>query len=128
MGDRVAVLQRGRLQQVAPPRELYARPANRSVAAFIGSPAMNFITARVSRSTGELTLEAAGLTQTLPPDFLDGRPGLMPFLEQPVVLGVRPEHLGPAQLWARPTRTPAPGRRGGGGDPGPGQPGPSCGA
>ncbi len=97
MGDRVAVLQRGRLQQVAPPRELYARPANRFVAAFIGSPAMNFITARVSRSTGELTLEAAGLTQTLPQDFLNGRPGLMPLLEQPVVMGVRPEHLGPAR-------------------------------
>jgi multiple sugar transport system ATP-binding protein len=97
MGYRVAVLQRGRLQQVATPRELYERPANRFVAAFIGSPSMNFITARLSRSTGELTLEAAGLTQSLPQDFLDERPGLAPFLEQPVILGVRPEHLAPAR-------------------------------
>jgi multiple sugar transport system ATP-binding protein len=95
MGDRVAVLHKGRLQQVAPPRELYERPANRFVAAFIGSPAMNFITGRLSRSTGELTLELAGSTQTLPPDFLDERPELTPFLEQPLILGVRPEHLGP---------------------------------
>ena len=97
MGDRVAVLHQGRVQQVAPPRELYERPANRFVAAFIGSPAMNFITGRLSRSTGELTLEVAGSTQTLPRDFLDERPELSPFLEQAVILGVRPEHLGPAR-------------------------------
>ena len=46
LGDRVAVLERGRLQQVAPPRELYARPANGFVAGFIGSPPMNFAPAR----------------------------------------------------------------------------------
>ena len=95
MGDRVAVLHQGRLQQVAPPRELYERPANRFVAAFIGSPAMNFITCRLSRSTGELTLEVVGRTQPLSQDFLDEHPELIPFLEQPVILGVRPEHLGP---------------------------------
>src|SRR4051812_17748561 len=44
MGHRVAVLSRGRLQQVGPPRELYERPANTFVAGFIGSPAMNLIT------------------------------------------------------------------------------------
>jgi multiple sugar transport system ATP-binding protein len=97
MGDRVAVLHKGRLQQVAPPRELYEHPANQFVAAFIGSPAMNFISARLSRSTGELTLEVAGRTQPLQQDFLDNHPGLIPFLEQPVILGVRPEHLGPAR-------------------------------
>ena len=97
MGDRVAVLNHGRLQQVAPPQELYERPANQFVAAFIGSPAMNFITARLSRSTGELTLEVAGRTQPLPRDFLDGHSELILFLEQPVILGVRPEHLGPAR-------------------------------
>jgi multiple sugar transport system ATP-binding protein len=97
MGDRVAVLHNGRLQQVAPPRELYERPANQFVAAFIGSPAMNFITARLSRRTGELFLEVAGLTQTLPRHFLEEHPELSPFLEQPVIIGVRPEHLGPAR-------------------------------
>jgi multiple sugar transport system ATP-binding protein len=43
LGDRVAVLDRGVLQQVAPPMELYRRPANRFVAGFIGSPGMNFL-------------------------------------------------------------------------------------
>ncbi len=94
MGDRVAVLHEGRLQQVAPPRELYEHPANQFVAAFIGSPAMNFSTARLSRSTGELMLEVAGRTQLLPRDFLEERPELIPFLDTPVILGVRPEHLG----------------------------------
>jgi ABC-type sugar transport system ATPase subunit len=47
LGDRVAVLERGRLQQVASPAELYARPANRFVAGFIGSPPMNFLPARL---------------------------------------------------------------------------------
>jgi multiple sugar transport system ATP-binding protein len=97
MGDRVAVLHQGRLQQVAPPGELYERPANQFVAAFIGSPAMNFITARLSRGTGKLRLEMAGRNQPLPQDFLDEHPELSPFLEQPVILGVRPEHLEPAQ-------------------------------
>jgi multiple sugar transport system ATP-binding protein len=97
MGDRVAVLHQGRLQQVAPPQELYERPANQFVAAFIGSPAMNFIIGRLSRWTDELTLEVAGLTQTLPRDFLDERPELTPHLEQTVIMGVRPEHLRPAR-------------------------------
>jgi multiple sugar transport system ATP-binding protein len=97
MGDRVAVLNKGRLQQVAPPRELYERPANQFVAAFIGSPAMNFITARLSRNAGELTLEVAGRSQSLPQDFLDEHPELIPYLSQPVILGVRPEHLGPGR-------------------------------
>jgi multiple sugar transport system ATP-binding protein len=97
MGDRVAVLNQGRLQQVAPPRELYERPANQFVAAFIGSPAMNFITARLSRASGVVRLEVAGRTQTLPQDFLDDHPELVPYLSQPVILGVRPEHLGPGR-------------------------------
>jgi ABC-type sugar transport system ATPase subunit len=57
LGDRVAVLERGRLQQVASPAELYARPANRFVAGFIGSPPMNFLPARLlpgARADGEV--------------------------------------------------------------------------
>jgi ABC-type sugar transport system ATPase subunit len=57
LGDRVAVLERGRLQQVASPAELYARPANRFVAGFIGSPPMNFLPARLlpgARADGEI--------------------------------------------------------------------------
>ncbi len=49
MGDRVAVMRKGELQQVAPPQELYDRPVNIFVAGFIGSPAMNMLEARVER-------------------------------------------------------------------------------
>jgi ABC-type sugar transport system ATPase subunit len=52
LGDRVAVLERGRLQQLASPAELYARPANRFVAGFIGSPPMNFLPARLLPGAG----------------------------------------------------------------------------
>lgn len=95
MGDRVAVLRQGRLQQVAPPQELYDHPANRFVAAFIGSPSMNFITGCLSRKADGLTLEMSGHSLILPQDYLDHRPELLPFLEQSVIVGVRPEHLAP---------------------------------
>jgi multiple sugar transport system ATP-binding protein len=66
MGDRVAVLHSGRLQQVAPPREIYDHPANRFVAGFIGSPAMNFITARITRRENGPMLIWAVRTSHLP--------------------------------------------------------------
>ena len=52
MGDRVAVMRKGKLQQVAPPQELYDRPVNLFVGGFIGSPAMNMVEARLERSDG----------------------------------------------------------------------------
>ena len=54
MGDRVAVMRQGKLQQVAPPQELYDRPVNLFVGGFIGSPAMNMVEARLERSDGQL--------------------------------------------------------------------------
>jgi multiple sugar transport system ATP-binding protein len=93
MGDRMAVLSRGRLQQVAPPRELYDHPANRLVAGFIGSPAMNFITARISRRDGGLFLALGGQALALPPDFLERRPGLAPYQGKDLIVGLRPEHF-----------------------------------
>src|SRR5437868_1332803 len=56
MGDRVAVMRKGELQQVAPPQELYDRPVNLFVAGFIGSPAMNMLEATVERRNGLLEL------------------------------------------------------------------------
>ena len=77
MGDRVAVLDAGILQQVAPPKELYARPANVFVAGFIGSPAMNLLRARAE--DGAVMLGG----QRLPvPDGVSGD----------VIVGVRPEN------------------------------------
>ena len=52
LGDRVAVLDEGALQQVAPPRELYDQPANAFVAGFIGNPPMNLLPARFAPATG----------------------------------------------------------------------------
>jgi multiple sugar transport system ATP-binding protein len=103
MGDRVAVLNRGRLQQVAPSRELYDHPANRLVAGFIGSPAMNFITARITRRDGGLFLALGGQALALPPEFLEKRPGLAPYQEKGLIVGLRPEHFtaaasGPAKV------------------------------
>lgn len=96
MGGRVAVLHRGRLQQVASPQELYARPANRFVAGFIGSPAMNFLTGRLRWREGRLILELAGQTLDLPGAFLAERPGLASCLDRPLIVGFRPEHLAAA--------------------------------
>ncbi|RRR48222.1 sn-glycerol-3-phosphate ABC transporter ATP-binding protein UgpC [Mycolicibacter terrae] len=81
MGDRVAVLRDGVLQQCAPPRELYRTPANVFVAGFIGSPAMNLFTVPVI--DGAVTL--GGYTVTVPREIASSPAEL--------VIGVRPEHL-----------------------------------
>ena len=60
MGDRVAVMRKGELQQVAPPQELYDRPVNLFVGGFIGSPSMNMLEATVSRRNGSYSLDLGG--------------------------------------------------------------------
>jgi len=90
MGDRLAVLNAGVLQQLDTPRAVYDRPANLFVARFIGSPAMNVLPGRLERDDGELTVVAMGLRLPLAPaqaaavDGLDARD---------VLVGLRPEHL-----------------------------------
>jgi multiple sugar transport system ATP-binding protein len=96
MGDRVAVLHAGRLQQVASPREVYDYPANRFVAGFIGSPAMNFIRAKITGEEEGCFLELGGQTLALPPAFLEKRPGLGPYREKIMIAGLRPEHFNAA--------------------------------
>jgi multiple sugar transport system ATP-binding protein len=83
LGDRVAVLHQGRLQQVAPPRELYDRPANAFVAAFIGNPPMNLFPARV-RDDGT-SVVVAGQTLTISPRLAAVKSG------QTITAGARPE-------------------------------------
>jgi multiple sugar transport system ATP-binding protein len=87
MGDRIAILNQGQLQQVAPPLELYNRPANRFVAEFIGSPPMNFIPVKfqapqmITNGDYRMTLpEIWGAT-------------LQKYDGKTVILGIRPEHL-----------------------------------
>jgi multiple sugar transport system ATP-binding protein len=98
MGDRVAVLHSGRLQQVAPPREIYDHPANRFVAGFIGSPAMNFITARITIRENGLVLELGGQTLPLSGDYLERRPGLKAYQQKNLIAGLRPEHFTAAEM------------------------------
>jgi multiple sugar transport system ATP-binding protein len=93
LGDRVVVMKDGVVQQVGAPLELYERPANRFVAGFIGSPAMNFVTTSVSRADGGLWAEAPGIRVRVPPAK---QQVLERYAGQRVVLGVRPEALRPA--------------------------------
>jgi multiple sugar transport system ATP-binding protein len=90
MATRIAILDRGRLQQVGPPQEVYDRPANLFVAAFIGSPPMNTVTGVVVGEPGALRVRVPGADLALPEGVASALAGLT---SSAVVLGVRPEHL-----------------------------------
>lgn len=92
LGDRVAVMDHGRLQQVAPPQELYERPANVFVAGFIGNPPMNLFPAQLTVSDGRLNLYLGEqfLPLALPMPIVER---WLAWLGQPLTAGVRPEHL-----------------------------------
>ncbi|MBV8768219.1 MAG: sn-glycerol-3-phosphate ABC transporter ATP-binding protein UgpC [Hyphomicrobiales bacterium] len=94
MGDRVAVLRLGVLQQVAPPQDIYDRPVNLFVAAFIGSPAMNLYEAEVG--PGATSLRLGSQTLELSEAVTAMRPGLLSYSGRQVVAGLRPEHLSAA--------------------------------
>jgi multiple sugar transport system ATP-binding protein len=105
LGSRVAVMQGGVLQQVAPPQELYRNPANLFVAGFIGSPPMNLIDARLERSedgAGGPQVVFGSCRLGIPAPVMAGRPGLDRYLGKEIVLGVRPEHLADAALMRDP--------------------------
>jgi multiple sugar transport system ATP-binding protein len=91
MGDRVAVMREGRLEQVDPPQALYDRPANLFVAAFIGSPAMNLLRGRLEYVNGRVHAVLGAQRLVLPDELLDARPVLGGWVDDEVVLGVRPE-------------------------------------
>ena len=99
LGDRVAVMAAGRLQQVDLPREIYDAPANRFVAGFVGSPAMNLFPGTIGRRDGQLVFLGMDGTPTgPPPDFflrLDGErsEAFSRHQDQRILLGFRPEHL-----------------------------------
>ncbi|MBA9006022.1 MULTISPECIES: ABC transporter ATP-binding protein [Thermomonospora] len=99
LGDRVAVMKKGVLQQVAPPQELYDRPANLFVAGFIGSPAMNMLTGRLTGEGDALRVEfRGGQSLRVAPESLTARPALRSYLDRPVVVGIRPEDMEDAEL------------------------------
>jgi multiple sugar transport system ATP-binding protein len=93
MGDRVAVMRKGELQQVDDPQTLYDRPVNLFVGGFIGSPAMNMIEATLERQNGGLAAKMGSQAIELDSETLSQRPGLRDFEGRDVVLGVRPEDL-----------------------------------
>ena len=100
MGDRVAVLKKGVLQQVERPQNLYRKPENLFVAGFIGSPAMNMVGATIQRDDGSQSLfvDFAEHRLRLDESLLGDRPALDGYAGRPVVLGIRPEDMEDAAL------------------------------
>jgi multiple sugar transport system ATP-binding protein len=90
MGDRVAVLKDGYLQQVGAPQHLYDEPTNVFVAAFIGSPSMNLYEGVVTLD-GQKSVQIGAQQVALAPESLERYPGLQRYDGQPVVVGIRPE-------------------------------------
>jgi multiple sugar transport system ATP-binding protein len=93
MGDRVAVLRDGALQQLARPQELYDRPANLFVASFMGSPSMNLYEASVSGPAERIALGLGSQHLMLSPEQGRRLPGLIGSNGRRLVVGIRPEHL-----------------------------------
>jgi len=100
MGDRVAVIRKGVLQQVDTPQYLYEHPVNLFVAGFIGSPAMNLMEANLVASDGSVSVEFGGFQLRVPDDVLAERPGLRDYGGKKVILGIRPEDMEDATLVA----------------------------
>ena len=90
MGDRIVVMKDGLIQQVAPPLELYHRPANLFVAGFIGSPPMNVIRGKLTASAGGLAFAGGGISLTVDPSHRDL---LAKYAGGEIVLGIRPENI-----------------------------------
>ena len=92
MGDRVAVMRSGKLQQVSSPQDLYDRPANIFVAGFIGSPAMNIFRSRLSRDeSGNLTIDFGGRLLTISAATVRRYQALERYLNRDLLVGLRPE-------------------------------------
>jgi multiple sugar transport system ATP-binding protein len=98
MGNRVAVLRRGRLQQVDAPQRLYDSPTNLFVASFIGSPEMNLVQGRLERSDGGLVCRVGEQALAVPAEVAGARAALARYVGRTVAVGIRPEHLEDAAL------------------------------
>jgi multiple sugar transport system ATP-binding protein len=93
MGDRVAVMRGGVLQQTGEPQSVFDRPVNLFVASFIGSPPMNLVQARLEERGDGLAVRVGEQVVSVPSDVVATRPGLRRYADRAVGLGVRPEHL-----------------------------------
>jgi multiple sugar transport system ATP-binding protein len=98
MGDRVAVIRKGELQQVDDPQTLYEHPKNLFVAGFIGSPAMNLLEGTLTGADDSLVVELGGFRLPVPDDVLAARPALRAYAGRTIVVGIRPEDMEDASL------------------------------
>jgi multiple sugar transport system ATP-binding protein len=98
LGDRVTVMQGGRLQQAGVPQEVYDRPVNLFVAGFIGAPPMNLLHATLERQNGGLAVRMGEATIPLRPETVASRPALEGYVDRQIAFGIRPEDLEDAAL------------------------------
>lgn len=93
MGDRVAIIRGGVLQQTDEPQVVFDHPSNLFVASFIGSPPMNLLQARMEQRNGGLVAQVGQQEVPIPAEVLGERPALQAYRDRTIGLGIRPEHL-----------------------------------
>jgi len=99
LGDRVAIMRAGVLQQIASPQELYDQPVDMSVAGFVGSPAMNMVVARLDfDDAGQASVSFGEHWLAVPEIVLHKRPALKRYDGRRVALGIRPEDMEDAEI------------------------------
>jgi len=98
MGDRVAVMRKGELQQLGAPQALYDNPENLFVASFIGSPAMNLVEGEIVKANGDLGVRLGDQELPISGDLAAKRPGLADYEGRTVAVGIRPEHMEDAAI------------------------------
>jgi multiple sugar transport system ATP-binding protein len=100
MGDRVSVMDAGRLLQVDTPQVLYDRPTNEFVAGFIGSPAINLVEAQLEQADGRYSVAFGEHRLTVDDNLARNRPGLKDYVGRSIILGIRPEDFEDASFEA----------------------------
>jgi multiple sugar transport system ATP-binding protein len=98
MGDRVSVMNAGRLLQVDTPQVLYDRPANEFVAGFIGSPAINLVEATLEQTNGHYSVAFGEHRLTVDDNLVRNRSGLKDYVGKEIILGIRPEDFEDASI------------------------------
>ena len=98
MGDHVAVMRKGELQQLDTPQKLYSDPRNLFVASFIGSPSMNLVEAQIERRNGNLVAGLGDQELTIPAELSSKHPAIVGYVDRKVALGIRPEQLEDASV------------------------------
>ncbi|MGI8520406.1 MAG: ABC transporter ATP-binding protein [Actinomycetota bacterium] len=98
MGDRVAVIKKGELQQVGSPTELFQKPLNLFVAGFIGSPSMNFASGKLEELGGGYGFKLGDQTLKLEEKVLSERPDLKNYAGKEIIVGIRPQDFEDAEL------------------------------